>query len=143
MQSMPGVQGVASGRTLSLGALVLFGAGFALYQLTSLVLGPVSSRQLDLSLTIPPLEVRDPSETLAPRAAVVLGTHETPAASGRGAARIASSRRAVSTPAPRIASQAVPTVPPKPQPTVAPKAEPVAVAKPEPDWDASNHHDDH
>lgn len=53
---MPGFTAVASRRTLSAGTLLLFGAGLALYQITSLVLGPAGSREFHLSLTIPVVE---------------------------------------------------------------------------------------
>ena len=107
MQVMPGVQGVASGRVLSAGATLVIGAGLALYQLTSLVLGPVANRQLDFSLTIPAVESQDLSEPLAPATTVVLGTHVTPAAH---AARVSTSRRAVSVATPRASSQPRPAV---------------------------------
>ncbi|MEA2633315.1 MAG: hypothetical protein QOJ33_1683 [Chloroflexota bacterium] len=80
MQAMPGVQGVASGRVLSAGAMLVFGTGLALFQLTSLLLGPVSSRQLDFSLTIPTVEGQDLSELAAPTVPVVVGSGATPAA---------------------------------------------------------------
>src|SRR5437879_8377382 len=47
---------------VSAGGILVVAAGLALYQLTSLVLGPVSTRQLELSLTIPAVEVQDLSE---------------------------------------------------------------------------------
>ena len=53
---MPGITGVASRRARSAGTLLVFGGGLALYQMTSLVLGPAGSRQLDLSLTIPAVD---------------------------------------------------------------------------------------
>ena len=131
MHAMPEVQGVASGRTLSAGALLVFGAGLALYQLTSLMLGPVSSRQLDLSLTIPSVDVQDLSEPLASTIKVV-GTRTTPAAPASGADSISRSSRPSPTPTPRPASHPLPIVVPKPAPTVVPKPEPTAVPKPEP-----------
>ncbi len=53
---MPGFTAVASRRALSAGTLLVFGGGLALYQMTSLVLGPAGSRELHLSLTIPAVE---------------------------------------------------------------------------------------
>jgi hypothetical protein len=131
MHAMPEVQGVASGRTLSAGAMLVFGAGFALYQLTSLVLGPVSSRQLDLSLTIPGVDVQDLSEPLTSNIRVV-GVRTTPAAPASSANRMARSSRASSTRIPSPSSHQLPIVAPKPEPTVVPKPEPTAVPKPEP-----------
>jgi hypothetical protein len=56
MQTMPGITAVASRRGFSAGAVVVLGVGLAVYQLTSLVLGP-GSRQLHLSLAIPAVDV--------------------------------------------------------------------------------------
>src|SRR5437879_11242710 len=66
----------------------------ALYQLTSLLLGPVSSRQLDLSLTIPAaVEVQDRSEPMMSTTNVVVGTRATP---DRKSTRLNSSHRCIS-----------------------------------------------
>ena len=53
---MPGFTAVASRRALSAGTLLVFGGGLALYQITSLVLGPVGSRDFHLSLATPAVE---------------------------------------------------------------------------------------
>jgi hypothetical protein len=124
MQVMPGVQGVASGRVLSAGATLVIGAGLVLYQLTSLVLGPVANRQLDFSLTIPAVEVQDLSEPPAPASTVVVGTHVTPAAH---AALVPTPRRAVFVATPRPSSQ--------PRPAV--------IASPASHSDGKKHHRDH
>ncbi len=50
---MPGITAVANRRARSASILLVFGGGLALYQMTSLVLGPAGSRQLDLALSIP------------------------------------------------------------------------------------------
>ena len=131
MHAMPEVQGVASGRTLSAGALLVFGAGLALYQLTSLMLGPVSSRQLDLSLTIPSVAVQDLSEPL-PSTIKVVGTRTTPAAPSSAAVRISRSSRAASTPTHGPSGHPLPIVVAKPEPAPVPKPEPTAVPKPDP-----------
>ena len=107
MQAMPGVQGVASGRVLSAGATLVIGAGLTLYQLTSLVLGPLAPRQLDFSLTIPAVESQDLSEPLAPATTVVVGTRVSPAAP---AARVPTSRHGVSVATPRASIQPRPAV---------------------------------
>ena len=151
MQSMPGVQGIASGRTLSLGTVVVFGAAYALYQLTSLVLGPAGSRQLDLSLTIPPIEVHDLSDLVAPNVRVWVGTRATPATPVSQAASIAGSGRATSTARPKASGTVLPSLRAKPEPTVAPKPAPAVVpgvettapSKPPTDPNDSDHHDDH
>lgn len=80
MQAMRGIQGVASCRALSAGAMLVLGAGLALFQLTSLVLGPAGSRQLDFSLTIPAVDAQDVSESPAPAITVVVGSGATAAA---------------------------------------------------------------
>jgi hypothetical protein len=107
MQVMPGVHGVASGRVLSAGATFVIGAGLALYQLTSLVLGPVANRQLDFSLTMPTIEGQDLSEPLAPAITVVVGTRATPAAQ---ATRVSTLRRAAWVATARASSQPRPAV---------------------------------
>jgi hypothetical protein len=114
MQAMPGVQGVASGRVLSAGATVVFGAGLALYQLTSLVLGPAGSRQLDLSLTIPAVEVQDLSEPMVSNIKIVVGIRATPAASASQAMRVSTSPRAASAPITRTSGQVLPLPSPFP-----------------------------
>ena len=108
---MPGVQGVASGRVLSAGAILVFGAGLALFQLTSLLLGPVSSRQLDFSLTIPTVEGQDLSEPSAPTITTVVGSAATPAAH---ALQVSISPRAVSLPMTTASSQPLPLPSPSP-----------------------------
>src|SRR2546423_1345819 len=115
MQPMPAVPGAASGRMLSAGAILVVAAGLALYQLTSLVLGPASTRQLDLSLTIPAVEVQDLSEPMAPNISVVVGTRATPASSSLRAIRVVASPRAASAPTPEVSSRPLPTVLPTPK----------------------------
>ena len=120
MQSMPGLQGVASGRELSAGAVLVFCGGLGLFQMTSMVLGPASSRQLNLSLTIPAVDVQDLSGQLVPDIKVVVGTRATPAAAApsSGATRISTSSRGSSTPTPRVSTH--PALPlPIPSPRVA------------------------
>ena len=125
MQTMPAIPGVASGRILSAGGLLVVAAGFALYQLTSLVLGPVSTRQLDLSLTIPAVEVQDLSEPLAPTISVVVGTRATPAAPASHATRVVASPRAAAAPTPKASSHPRPSVVPTPTSHPADKKLPV------------------
>jgi hypothetical protein len=115
MQSMPGLQGVASGRELSAGAVLVFCGGLALYQMTSLVLGPVNSRQLNLSLTIPAVDVQDLSEPLASNIRVVVGTPATPAAPATGPTRISTLSGGSSTPTPRTSSHPLPLPIPSPR----------------------------
>jgi hypothetical protein len=125
MQAMPGVQGVASGRIVSAGATLVFGAGLALYQLSSLVLGPASSRQLDFSLTIPAAEVQDPSEPMGSNITVVVGTRATPAAPAARVTGIAAWSRAASAATPKASSHPLPTVTPSPESHTAGKKRPV------------------
>jgi hypothetical protein len=125
MQAMPGVCGVARGRIVSAGATLVVGAGLALYQLTSLVLGPVSSRQLDLSLTIPAVELQDLSDPNASTVKLVVGTRATPAAPASHAIRAAASTRAASAPTPKPSSRPLPTVAPSPRSHPAGKKLPV------------------
>ena len=126
MQFMPGVPGVASSRLVSAAAMLVAGAGLALYQLTSLLLGPVSSRQLDLSLTIPAaVEVQDLSEPMVSTTNVVVGTRATPAAPPSRAMRVVASPRAASVPIPKASSRPLPTVLPILNPHPADKKRPV------------------
>jgi hypothetical protein len=73
MQAMPGFTAVAGRRALSAGTLLVFGGGLALYQMTSLVLGPTGSREFHISLTIPAVE-DEVSEPKISRVNLALGT---------------------------------------------------------------------
>jgi hypothetical protein len=115
MQTMPAVPGVASGRILSAGGILVVAAGLALYQLTSLVLGPVSTRQLDLSLTIPAVEVQDLSEPMAPNISVVVGMRATPASSSSRVIRVVAPPRAAAAPTPKASSHPLPSLVPTPK----------------------------
>jgi hypothetical protein len=108
MQAMPDARGVANGRIASAGAAVVLGAGLALYQLTSLVLGPVGSRQLDLSLIIPAIELQDLSDPTASTVKLVVGMRATPAASAARATWVPAPPRAVSAPTPQASSHPLP-----------------------------------
>jgi hypothetical protein len=105
MQAMPVAHGVANGRIVSAGATLVFGAGLALYQLTSLVLGPASSRQLDLSLTIPTIELQDLTDPNASAVKLVVGTRAMPAATISRAIRVVATERSASVPTPKASSQ--------------------------------------
>jgi hypothetical protein len=122
MQAMPAITAAATGRGLS-GALLAVGGGLALYQLTSLVLGPAGSRQLQLSLTIPAAEVAEPSLPPASGANLIIGSlaTPTPAAPHRASARPAAPRTAVPTPSPAISPSAPPATPPATHPSGKPK----------------------
>jgi len=125
MQAMPRVRGVANGRIVSAGATLVFGAGLALFQLTSLVLGPAGSRQLDLSLSIPAIELQDLSDSTASTVKFVIGTRVTPFAPVWRTTRAAASARAASEPTPTPWSRPLPTVAPSPQSHPAGKKLPV------------------
>jgi len=115
-------------RTVSVATALVVGGGLALYQMTSLVLGPVGTRQLQVSLDIPALDRNDGPDpaagssvvlgSLAPatRPAPALARHATPV--HRIALHPASVPAAqVATPAPTLAP--VPT--PAPRPSVQPR----------------------
>jgi hypothetical protein len=125
MQAMPRVRGVANGRIVSAGATLVFGAGLALYQLTSLVLGPASSRQIDLSLSIPGIELQDLSDSNASTIKFVIGTRATPFAPVSRTTRAAASARAASEATPTPSSRPLPTVAPSPRSHPAGKKLPV------------------
>lgn len=105
---------------------MMFGGVFALYQMTSLVLGPaVESRQLPLSISAPAVELDDLSEPVITNVKLVLGALAGPAASPVDALpappHAVIKPAAVSTTAPAVVKPIV--VPPAP-PIVASTAEP-------------------
>jgi hypothetical protein len=125
MQAMPAITAAATGRGLSAGALLAFGGGLALYQLTSLVLGPAGTRELQLSLNIPAAEVAEPYLPPASGAALILGTlaRPTPAPTPthRASAQPAAPRLAAPTPSPAISAEAPGVTPPATHPSGKPK----------------------
>jgi hypothetical protein len=110
--------------------LVLSAAGgLALYQMTSLVLGPAGSRELHLSLAIPTVDADELSQLVRPNVDQVLGmaVAATPTASAT-ASRLALHR----------AAQPRPTVPPAAAPIIA-----AAPALPIPSEPAAKHGQGH
>ena len=85
---MPRFTAVASRRTLSAGTLLFFGGGLALYQITSLVLGPAGGREFHLSLTIPVIE-DELSEPKTSDFSLALGTLVAPDPAGPVSAPVA------------------------------------------------------
>jgi len=73
MQAMPRAAAAVGPRALSAATALVFGGGLALYQMTSLALGPPAGRQLHLSLSLPALEGNDRVEPAASSTTVVLG----------------------------------------------------------------------
>jgi hypothetical protein len=143
MRVMSGISGVARGRALSAGTMLVFGGGLALYQMTSLVLGPAGSRQLHLSLAIPAVEVQDLSEPLTSSINVVLGTRVVPPATVSGVNRVSASHRAPTRSAasrPKAPATAPVPVAPALPPTTQPSSHPLppVVTDPESQPDASN-----
>jgi hypothetical protein len=107
-------------RAISGGALLVFGGGLALYQTTSLVLGSVAdSRQLQLAIRVPPVDLGDLSEPVISNVNLVLGTLARPAAPPASAS--AAPHRDAVRPAPVPKASPVAT-----KPVVAPTVEPVA-----------------
>jgi hypothetical protein len=105
---MRGISAVASGQAFSACAVLVVTGGLALYQMTSLVLGPASSRQLHLSLAIPTVNAGELSEAVSPSVNHVLGmvAGEAPAPS------VSAARRALGQPAePRAIAAAAPAPP--------------------------------
>jgi hypothetical protein len=128
MHRMWGFPGVAGYQVLTTGTVLIVGGGLALYQMTSLVLGPGGSRQLHISLTIPAAEVEERSESWSSGMRFALGTLAGP--SRTASARAASVPQAGSAPpAARPAATAVAPVAPvpviPPSPTARPYAPPV------------------
>ena len=123
---MSGFTGAASHRALSMGTLVIAGAVLALYQLTSLVLGPNGSRQLHLSLTVPAADTEEHIESWTSSGKLALGTLVAPAPAAPAWVRPAVAHRASVTPVAYVAPAPVAPAP------VAPVASPVPVASPAP-----------
>jgi hypothetical protein len=114
---MQGLSAVSGHRALSAGALLIAAAGLALYQMTSLVLGPTGSRELHLSLSVTATDPEERSESWAASTNVSLGTiaGPTPAAPARAAST--ASHRASATPTvQRHAPPALPALPASPVP---------------------------
>ncbi|HET9848299.1 MAG TPA: hypothetical protein VFR68_07065 [Candidatus Dormibacteraeota bacterium] len=114
-----------------MGMLLAVGGGLALYQMTSLVLGPGGIRQLPLSLNLPSADVLELPAT-ASNGSLAVGTLATPMAAtpapshspvypaGRSARAAAASTTkgpapaATATPRPKPPVRPTPTVPPVP-----------------------------
>ena len=140
---MTAITAVASRWTFSAGTLLALGGGLLLYQMTSLVLGPAGSRQLHVSLTIPAIEVNEPSLSLASGVNLVVGSVTAPVSTGVPS-RPAALHRAPSRPA---AHPSVAPVAPRPTavvkiPAVLPPA-PVGspASSPDEQVEAHNQHD--
>jgi hypothetical protein len=61
-------------KAVSAGMLMLVSTAVALTQLTSLALGPAASRQLNLSVALPAVDIEDASTSLGSPVDAVLGT---------------------------------------------------------------------
>ena len=70
---MPAQTLLLSQRSLPVGAALLWGVGLLLYQMTSLALGPTTSRQLNISLTIPAVDAEELAQPLISDVNLVLG----------------------------------------------------------------------
>ncbi len=109
---MRGLLAVAGQRGLSAGTLLIAAGGLALYQMTSLVLGPAGSRELHLSLAIPAVDADDVSEGATPSGSHSLGTVVaiTPPPSAT-ALRQAAQPRPTAVPAPALVIATPPALP--------------------------------
>ena len=74
MQTMPDALSLRDGKSVPMGALLALGGGLALYQVSSLVLGPAGSRQLSLSLSLPAPTMEEPADVVTSNINLVLGT---------------------------------------------------------------------
>jgi len=143
LQAMPTDISPARHQAFSVVTLLILGSGLALYQMTSLVLGPAGSRQLDLSLSIPTVETHD----LAPAASAgvignlvipqVLASGSTAASSRHASGGSAAPRKTTSVPpAPVVAPPPVVAVPPVAPPIANPEQHPLPVVTvPQPEGD--------
>jgi hypothetical protein len=124
MLGMSGLAGVTGHRAYSAGSLLLALGGLALYQMTSLVLGPGGSRQLQLSLSVPATDADERNESWAPSLTLALGTLAGPAHEPSTRVRSGVARGAAVTPAGPPAVAPVRPVAPQP-PVTHPSALPV------------------
>ncbi|HKV30715.1 MAG TPA: hypothetical protein VJT14_06845 [Candidatus Dormibacteraeota bacterium] len=125
---MSGFTGVAGHRALSMGTLLIVGAALALYQMTSLVLGPGGSRQLHLSLMLPAADAAERTESWASSGKLALGMLVAPAPAGPAWTRSVLAHRASSTPAGYVAP--APVVAPVPFATPVPVTSPLPAPHP-------------
>jgi hypothetical protein len=135
MQAMLTDIGLARPQAFSAATLLILGSGLALYQMTSLMLGPAGSRQLDLSLSLPTVETRDLAESPAASGGVI-GNLVIPVPLAPGSASVPGHRAASRTPvppptslapAPVVASASGVTVPPVAPPAAHPEQHPLPV----------------
>jgi hypothetical protein len=123
MHGMWGSPGVAGHRVISAGTVLVVGGGLALYQMTSLVLGPGGSRQLHLSLTVPAVDTAERTESWTSSGKLVLGMLATPAPPARVSARTSLVHRVASAPGGSVAAAPAASVA-SPVPVASPRPEP-------------------
>ena len=109
---MQGLLEVAGQRGMKAGTLMIAAGGLAVYQMTSLVLGPAGIRELHLSLAIPTVDADELSDASRPSANPVLGLSVATAAPSATVSRQALQRPAPSQPAVSAAPAAIVTTPP-------------------------------
>ena len=144
MQAMPTDIGMAKPQAFSAATLLILGSGLALYQMTSLMLGPAGSRQLDLSLSLPTLETHELGESPASGAVignlvipVPLASSSTTVPAHRATSRTAAPPKTTSVaPVPVVPPPSVVTVPPVAPQDAHPERHPLpVVAAPQPERD--------
>jgi hypothetical protein len=123
MQAMQRAAAAVGPRALSGATALVFAGGFALYQMTSLVLGPPATRQLQLSLSLPVLEPNDRVEPADSSTTIVLGILAP-------AARVGSPDGRTANPGVRNAAHANPAPTPAAVPTAAATVAPVPTPEP-------------
>ena len=118
---MRGLLTIAGQRGLSAGTLLIAVGGLALYQMTSLMLGPAGSRELHLSLAIPAIDIDELSDATWPGGTHVVGAVVAvdplrSATSSHQARRLTAQPRPIATPAPTpvVATPPALSVPPAP-----------------------------
>jgi hypothetical protein len=124
MQAMPRTAAAVGHRALPAATTLIFGGGLAVYQMTSLVLGPPATRQLQLSLTIPALARNDRTQPVASNVMLVLGSSAMVGTPSPGVG--------IATPRRRIAATHASAVAPSPPASLAVTASPVATPGPRP-----------
>jgi hypothetical protein len=124
MHGMRGITAVASQRAFSAGSLLIAAGGLALYQMTSLVLGPAGSRELHLSLNVSAADQDTNNESWAAGTRLSLGSLATPSPAAPVRAASTAAHRATGTPSGHPVNAPVSPVEPQPTATI-PSAPPL------------------
>jgi hypothetical protein len=124
-------------RSVSAGMLWLLGTAIALTQLTSLALGPAASRQLNVAIAVPAVDLEDVSSSIGSQVDAVLGAVVTAGPVGAHETLVAS--RSTSLPDRRSGVRSVPV----PAATIFVSSTPVVTTSEPSQMAGHSGHDDH